>query len=95
MVNDETDGEPRQAHLSEAEDQFRAALQRTHRNRDFIGEVESAAAQFCRMMREQGHAPEQTLKDAKRVIQETIDNENIRVAERAVQICIQHYFRGD
>jgi hypothetical protein len=78
-----------------AEELFRSALRRSHRNHDCIGEVESAAAQFCREMRRQGHAPEQMLKDAKRVIEEAIDGDDVPVAERAVQSCIRHYYRLD
>jgi len=33
------------------------------------------------------------LRDAKRVIEEAIDGNDGLVAERAVQSCIQHYFR--
>ncbi len=81
--------------VSEAVESFRSALLRSHRDGAFIGELESAAAQFCRLMRQQGYAPEEMLKDAKRVINDAIDDENTRVAERAVQVCIQHYFRED
>lgn len=82
-----------------AEETFRNALLRSHRTRDHVGdhvgELESAAAQFCRELRLLGLAPEQMLKHAKRVINETIDGENVPVAERAVLSCIQHYFRTD
>ncbi|HEY2065140.1 MAG TPA: hypothetical protein VGG84_04220 [Gemmatimonadaceae bacterium] len=77
-----------------AEEAFRDALLRSHRTRNFVGELESAAAQFCRELRREGLAPEQMLKDAKRVISETIDGENVPVAERAVLSCIQHYYRS-
>lgn len=80
---------------SEAETLFRAALLRSHRTRGFIGEMESAAAQFCRELRRQGHPPERTLRDAKRVIHEAIDGDDVPVAERAVLSCIQHYYRLD
>ena len=78
-----------------AEEQFRDALLRSHRTHGFIGEVESAAAQYCREMRRQGHSPERMLKDAKRVIHEVIDGDDAPVAERAVLSCIQHYYRAD
>ena len=78
----------------DAEARFREALLRSHSTRGFIGEVESAAAQFCLELRRQGHPPERTLKDAKRVIHETIDGDNVPVAERAVLSCIQHYYRA-
>lgn len=79
----------------EAEAIFRAALLRSHKTRGFIGEMEWAAAQFCRELRRQGHPPERTLRDAKRVIHEAIDGDDVPVAERAVVSCIQHYFRPD
>jgi hypothetical protein len=80
---------------ADVEELFRAALLRSHRRHDFIGEVEFAAARFCRELRRQGLPPEQMLKDAKRVISETINGDNVPVAERAVLSCIQHYFRHD
>jgi hypothetical protein len=76
-----------------AETQFRDALLRARETRESIGHMESAAAQFCREMRRQGHPPERMLRDAKRVIHEAIDGDDEPVAERAVQSCIQHYFR--
>ena len=84
-----------QERASEAEVVFRAALLRSHKTRGFIGEMESAAAQFCRELRRQGHPPERTLRDAKRVIHEAIDGDDVPVAERAVLSCIQHYYRPD
>jgi hypothetical protein len=84
-----------QERASEAEIVFRAALLRSHKTRGFIGEMESAAAQFCRELRRQGHPPERTLRDAKRVIHEAIDGDDVPVAERAVLSCIQHYYRPD
>jgi hypothetical protein len=94
MVQNGGDATPEQRAL-EAEAVFRDALLRSHRTRDFIGEMESAAAQFCREMRRQGFSPERMLKDAKRVINEAIDGDNVPVAERAVLSCIQHYYRMD
>jgi hypothetical protein len=83
------------ASLADAENLFHTALLRSHQNREFIGEVESAAAQFCRERRRQGQAPEQVLKDAKRVIQAAINGDDAPVAERAVLSCIRHYYRPD
>jgi hypothetical protein len=80
---------------ADVEENFRGALLRAHRSRGFIGEMESAAAQFCREMRRQGHPPERMLTDAKRVIHEVIDGDDAPVAERAVVSCIQHYYRAD
>jgi hypothetical protein len=78
-----------------AEMHFRDALLRARETRESIGQMESAAAQFCREMRRQGHPPERMLRDAKRVIHEAIDGDDGPVAERAVQSCIQHYFRTE
>jgi hypothetical protein len=80
---------------NDAESDFRRALLRSHRTREYIGEVESAAARFCREARRRGHPPERMLRDAKRVIAEVIDGEDAMVAERAVLSCIQHYYRAD
>jgi hypothetical protein len=79
----------------DVEGNFRQALLRSHRTREFIGEMESAAAQYCREARRQGHSPERTLRDAKRVISEAIDGDDAAMAERAVLSCIQHYYRPD
>ena len=78
-----------------AEQLFRDALLKARRSHGFIGEVEWAAAQFCREMRRQGHPPERMLKDAKRVIEQAIDGDDVPMAERAVRSCIQHYYRAD
>ena len=80
---------------SDAESNFRNALLRSHRTREFIGEMEAAAAQFCREARRNGFPPERMLRDAKRVIAEAIDGDDAIVAERAVHSCIQHYYRAD
>jgi hypothetical protein len=94
VVGDE-DESSEQQHTEDAEMRFRNALLRSHRTREFIGEMESAAARFCREMRRQGHPPERMLRDAKRVIEEAIDGDDVPVAERAVLSCIQHYYRVD
>lgn len=94
-TDSEHDGNTSNASIAEAEERFRSALARSSRNRDFIGEVESAAAQYCREMRRQGHAPERVLKDAKQVIYEVLDHHAAPIAEAAVQSCIQHYYRPD
>ena len=78
-----------------AEEKFRQALLRSHHSRAFLGEVESAAAHFCRSLKQEGVPPERMLIDAKRVIQETIDGDDAPVAERAVESCIRHYYRAD
>ena len=77
------------------EESFRQALLRSHRSREFLGEVEAAAAHFCRALRQRGVAPERMLIDAKRVIEQTIDGDDVLVAERAVESCIRHYYRAD
>jgi hypothetical protein len=94
-IRDEQGETPDPKADASAEQVFRSALMRSHRNHDYIGEVESAAAQYCRERRRQGHAPEQMLKDAKRVIHEAIDGDDVPIAERAVQSCIRHYYRVD
>lgn len=91
--NPEGDSPDRRA--LEVELEFHDALLRAHRAHGFVGEMESAAAQFCREMRRQGHPPERMLKDAKRVIEQAIDGDDVPIAERAVQSCIQHYYRAD
>jgi hypothetical protein len=78
-----------------AETSFREALLRVRHTRESIGEVEAAAAQYCRELRRQGLPPERMLRDAKRVIHDAIDGDDSIVAERAVQSCIQHYFRTE
>lgn len=78
-----------------AEQQFKDALLRSHRSREYLGEVEAAAAHFCRALRREGVPPERMLVDAKRVIQEAIDGDDAPVAERAVESCIRHYYRAD
>jgi hypothetical protein len=77
------------------EERFRQALLRSHRSREFLGEVESAAAHFCRALRRRGVPPERMLIDAKRVIDAAIDGDDVVIAERAVESCIRHYYRGD
>ena len=81
--------------LNDAASVFREALLRSHRTREFIGEMESAAAQFCREARRRGHPPERMLREAKRVIADAIDGDDAAMAERAVLSCIQHYYRVD
>ena len=77
------------------EETFKQALIRSHRSREFLGEVEAAAAHFCRALRRQGVPPERMLVDAKRVIEEAIDGDDVPIAERAVESCIRHYYRAD
>ena len=80
---------------ADPEQLFKEALLRSHRSREFLGEVEAAAAHFCRALRHQGVPPERMLIDAKRVIEEAIDGDDAPVAERAVESCIRHYYRAD
>lgn len=77
------------------EESFKQALIRSHRSREFLGEVEAAAAHYCRALRQRGVPPERMLVDAKRVIEEAIDGDDVPVAERAVESCIRHYYRVD
>ena len=62
----------------------------TSRNR-----TRAAAAHYCRALRQKGVAPERMLIDAKRVIEQTIDGDDMMLAERAVESCIRHYYRAD
>jgi len=78
-----------------AEETFKQALIRSHHSREFLGEVEAAAAHFCRALRRMGVPPERMLVDAKRVIEEAIDGDDVPVAERAVESCIRHYYRAN
>ena len=77
------------------EETFKQALIKSHRSREFLGEVEAAAAHYCRALRNQGVPPERMLIDAKRLIEEAIDGDDIPIAERAVESCIRHYYRAD
>jgi hypothetical protein len=79
--------------VSLAREEFHNALVESHRRRSSIGDLEAAAARFCRALRAQGATPERTLIDAKQVIELAIDGHDVQVAERAVLSCIQHYFR--
>ena len=91
----DTEGAAEDQRAADAERQFHDALLRAHRTHGFVGEMESAAAQFCRELRRQGQPPELTLRQAKRVIEQAIDGDDVLVAERAVMSCIQHYYRAD
>ena len=79
--------------ISIARERFRAALIHSHNSRTQVGEMEAAAAHFCQALRRDGQPPERMLIDAKRVIDEAIDGEDVAMAERAVTSCIQHYYR--
>ena len=81
--------------LGNEEELFKQALLRSHRSREFLGEVEAAAAHYCRALRQRGVTPERMLVDAKRVIEQTIDGDDVPIAERAVESCIRHYYRAD
>jgi hypothetical protein len=85
---------PERPHAA-VEENFRQALIRSHRSREFLGEVEAAAAHFCRALRSQGVPPERMLVDAKRIIEDAIDGDDVPIAERAVESCIRHYYRAD
>ena len=79
--------------VARARADFHTALLESHRTRSSIGEVEAAAARFCRALRAQGETPERTLVYAKKVIEGATDGLDVAMAERAVRACIQHYFR--
>jgi hypothetical protein len=74
---------------------FRQALLNSKESRSNVGEVEAAAARFCRVHRDVGHSPQRMLIDAKKVIEDALDGENGAVAERAITSCIQHYYRPE
>jgi hypothetical protein len=93
-LSEPVDPAPEQPHAV-AEENFRQALIRSHRSREFLGEVEAAAAHFCRALKNQGVPPERMLVDAKRVIEDAIDGDDVPIAERAVESCIRHYYRAD
>jgi hypothetical protein len=78
-----------------AEEKFRQALLRSHHSREFLGEMEAAAAHYCRALKQRGVAPERMLIDAKRVIHDVIDGDDVPIAEHAVESCIRHYYRVD
>jgi hypothetical protein len=78
-----------------AEEKFRQALLRSHHSREFLGEMEAAAAHYCRALKQRGVAPERMLIDAKRVIHDVIDGDDVPIAEHAVESCIRHYYRAD
>jgi hypothetical protein len=79
--------------LAQARAEFRRALLQSHERHDSVGDLEAAAARFCQALRREGQPPERMLVDAKRVIEDAIDGDDVSVAERAVRSCIQHYFR--
>jgi hypothetical protein len=83
---------PNESELAAARLEFRRALLKSHETRKDIGEVEAAAARFCQVLRRRGHTPEAMLIDAKRVIEDALDGDNVPIAERAILSCIQHYY---
>jgi hypothetical protein len=84
--------QPADNDLTTARLEFRKALLKSRETRKDIGEVEAAAARFCRVLREKGRTPEAMLIDAKQVIEEAIDGDSKPIAERAILSCIQHYY---
>jgi hypothetical protein len=92
-MTDMSEAETPENSIALARQVFRQALVKSHQSHRNIGEVEAAAARFCEALRRAGHTPEGMLIDAKKVIEEAIDGEDVPVAERAVTSCIQHYFR--
>ena len=78
--------------VAHATEQFRDALLLSNSTRTGVGGVETAAARFCEVMRDEGHSPERALIKAKEVIEEAIDGHNRALAEAAVLSCIRHYY---
>ena len=74
---------------------FREALMRSHRKHGYYDQLEIAASRYCTLLHEQGFSPERTVVLAKQVIEEVIDDHDRPVAERAVTICIQEYYRAE
>ena len=94
MPEDARSAEPNNAgEVDTAREQFRAALLMSHKTHNRVAELEAAAARFCQALRRQGVAPERMLVDAKQVIDEVLDGDNVLLAERVVTSCIQHYYR--
>ena len=94
-ADDDADGAP-QLRVYEAAALFHESLRRARHDRnDLLRRLESAAAHYCREMREQGCTPEHTVREAKRVIHDAIAGDDARVAELAVACCIRHYYRAD
>ena len=98
-MSDTTDGQ-RAADLNEADvdmqrakADFREALLAASRSRNADGQLEKAVSTFCHGAKVLGRSPERVLVDAKQVIEEAIDGDNARLAERTVSLCIQQYFR--
>ena len=74
---------------------FREALLKSKQSRTHQAEVEAAAGKFCQALRDVGHTPQSTLINAKKVIHDAIDGDNVLLAERAITSCIEQYFRND
>jgi hypothetical protein len=89
-MSEERDGNA----MSAARLGFRDALLRSHRTHGLYDELETAAAKYCQVLRHQGCTPEGTIVRAKEVIDEAIDDQDRTVAEKAVLMCIQEYYRG-
>jgi hypothetical protein len=81
--------------IASARQVFRQALLHARQSRKNVGEVEAAAARFCETLRRAGQTPEGMLIDAKKVIEDAIDGDDVPTAERAVTSCIKHYFRPE
>ena len=79
--------------MKRAKADFREALLAANRTRNAEGDLEKAVSTFCHGAKLLGRSPERVLVEAKQVIEETIDGDNARLAERTVSTCIQQYFR--
>jgi hypothetical protein len=73
---------------------FREALLRSHRKHGYYDQLEVAASRYCSLLHNRGCSPERTVVLAKEVIDEAIDDHDRSVAEKAVLICIQQYYRA-
>lgn len=79
--------------LGDARLRFHNALVQSHRLRGYFDELDDAAASFCVLLKHLGYSPEQTLIDAKKVIDDALEGHDIPTAERAVLMCIQQYYK--
>lgn len=95
MDGPESGAPPNDSSTDSAAAQFREALLKSQQSRTNQGEVEAAAGHFCQALRQVGHTPQSTLINAKKVIHDAIDGDNMLLAERAITRCIEQYFRTD
>ncbi|HEX9484658.1 MAG TPA: hypothetical protein VF929_08750 [Gemmatimonadaceae bacterium] len=79
--------------MGDARMRLHRALLQSHRLRGSFDELDDAASSFCLLLKQLGYSPEQTLIDAKKVIDDALEGHDIPTAERAVLMCIQQYYK--